>query len=1070
MRLCANCGSENQDDARFCDQCGTPVEATSGVSGERRQITVVFSDLSGFTAMSEHLDPEDVRAVMSDIFSRATKIIERYSGRVDKLLGDAVMSVFGDPVAHEDDAERAVRATIEIHAMVDELSPDYEARVGRSLQMHSGINTGIVVTSSSNVDTADTGPLGDTINVAARLEDLSQAGEILLGPETAKQVAHVFELADYGAHDLKGKTGLVPVSKVSGIKHARTGPSRRQAAFVGRHEELGILLAAVESVQDGARSVVTIKAEAGTGKSRLLEEFHQRVEDRVQWLEGRAYAYGENIPYAPLVDLISNAIGVGEDDTQNSIAEKLHSGIGSLVDGDNRVLDPFVRLYGLPERSNAALDKDSFQDRLLESLTRVVEALCGAGPTVIVLQDLHWADPSTVTMFEDLIGTITTPVVIIANHRPAFAGLRVEHRSIELGALSPRQTSEMVKSLLDTDAPPPALIEFIVERTDGNPFFVEEMVNSLVETGALVNNGSEWTISGALTDADLPTSVRGVIAARIDRLDTERRQVLREASVVGRQFLYEVIKRVSTATDTLDRSLTGLESADLIRERGHDEDLEYYFKHALTQDVAYEGLLKAERVDLHARAAAAIEAQFAGRLEEVAETLAFHYTQGEVVDKAVHYLRKAGDKAMERYALIESQAHFTKAYELITGAPSDAVDDGALVDLILDWAILFYYQADFVRLRQLLERHQDDVDRLGDETTRMWWLVWKGHAAGAQLDQTDNLRELDEALAIAERIGDQMGIAYAKTWTIWALFMKGDVSGSLSRLSEIDDWVTANRHIDPYPYFKSRLVSVYAACAGGHAEGVEDMCHDAIGFGQEVGNNRCIAVGYQGLAFHNSVLGNFEAAIEFGRRAAATAKDPIYRDTAYLTLSVAGTLTGNNALVLEAGEHLASVTEQGIDLTTPLFAQMAEAARLTTTGRLTEGIETLLKTVEEAEQSSRIWEGIFAEFFLGVIYSRIVTGELTADLKTLVRNPGFLPYLRRARKQAEPRLRAILDKTRRIEFLGAAHLIEVELAKFLLHRGEREEARRLLESALEYVSPFGEGEATARIRQLLANA
>ena len=232
LSICSKCGSENTDGARFCNQCGTPLAEPDRHRGERRQVTVVFSDLSGFTAMSEHLDPEDVQEVMARIFSRATEIIERYSGRVDKLLGDAVMSVFGDPVSHEDDAERAVRATLEIHAAVDALSPDYEPRIGRPLRMHSGINTGVVVTSSSAFDTADTGPLGDTINLAARLEDLSETGEILLGPETAALVRNVFELDDYGAHDLKGKTGQIPVVRVAGLRHERTGPSRRQAEFV----------------------------------------------------------------------------------------------------------------------------------------------------------------------------------------------------------------------------------------------------------------------------------------------------------------------------------------------------------------------------------------------------------------------------------------------------------------------------------------------------------------------------------------------------------------------------------------------------------------------------------------------------------------------------------------------------------------------------------------------------------------------------------------------------------------------------------------------------------------------
>ncbi|HEY6635378.1 MAG TPA: adenylate/guanylate cyclase domain-containing protein, partial [Acidimicrobiia bacterium] len=740
---CANCGFENPPGARFCNQCGNPLDTQPARTAEKRQSTVVFSDLSGFTAMSENLDPEDVQTVMGEIFARATEIVERYAGRVDKLLGDSVMSVFGDPVAHEDDAERAIRAALEIHASVDELSPGYEESIGTTLMMHSGINTGVVVTSTGALDMADTGPLGDTINLAARLEDLSERGEILLGPETARLVRGVFELEDHGAHDLKGKSGLVPVMRVTGFRKERSGPSRKQAGFVGRDEELSILLGAVERVNDGEGSVIGVRAEAGSGKTRLLEEFRSKIDDQVQWLEGRAYPYGENIPYAALIDLISNAIDVSEDDTPDSISAKLSATIGPLAGGEGRVLDPFVRLYGLPEREGSALDMDSFQDRLLESLVAVVDALCEQAPTVLVFQDLHWVDPSTITIIDRLITAITVPAVVVANYRPNFEGKLHGIREVELGALSPRQTGQVVSSLLADEEPPDELVEFVVDRTDGNPFFIEEIINSLVETGALVRGRDGWEVVGSLVEAGLPTSVRGVIAARIDRLQADRRRVLREASVVGRQFLYEVIKRVATLTATLDPSLADLEHADLIRERS-DPDLEYFFKHALTQDVAYEGLLKRERTELHARAAAAIEEQFAGRLGEVTETLAYHYTQAGLVDEAVRYLRAAGTKAMDRYALVEAQAHFQKAYELLAAGEDNR--DSELVDLILDWALLFYYQGFLLDLDEMLDRHQDAVDRLHDDTRRVWWLIWRGHAAGYKLDQTDNMKHLDEAI------------------------------------------------------------------------------------------------------------------------------------------------------------------------------------------------------------------------------------------------------------------------------------------------------------------------------------
>jgi class 3 adenylate cyclase len=1065
---CGKCGFVNPEEARFCNQCGSSLIDPTPRLSERRQITVLFSDLSGFTAMSEHMDPEDVQNVMSDIFSAATEIIGRYGGRVDKLLGDAVMAVFGDPVAHEDDAERAVRAVLEIHSAVDTMSISIEPKIGRPLVMHSGVNTGIVVTSAGTFDTPDTGPLGDTINLAARLEDLSAAGEILLGPVTAQMVESVFVLEDCGSHDLKGKSGLTPVMKVVGLKQTRAGPSR-QTTFVGRHEELGILLAAVERVQDREGSVIGIRAEAGAGKTRLLAEFSDRVRDKVQWLEGRAYAYGENIPFAPLVDLISNAVGINEDDTPESIANKLQTGIAGLVSDVDQVLEPFHRLFGLPVRSDAALDMDSFQDRLLESLSAVVDGLCERAPTVLALQDLHWADPSTIGVVSNLVTALKSPVVIVANYRPGFDGVLPGTREIQLDPLSPRQSRELVASLLEVDDPPSGVIDFVVERTDGNPFYLEELINSLLETHTLTRIDGVWRVEGSLDDASVPTSVRGVIAARIDRLDRDRRKVLQEASVIGREFLYEVIRRVATQTATLDPSLSDLERADLIRERQSQSDLEYFFKHALTQDVAYEGLLKRERATLHGRAAAAIELQFADRLEEVTETLAYHYTKAGDVEMAVRYLRAAGRKAMNRYALVEAQAHYETAYGMLTTAERNATVDRNLVETILDWAILFYYRARLVELDELLDQHQETMERLGDETLRMWWFIWRGHAAGFHLDQSDNMGFLDRALEIAVQMEDGAGIAYAKTWQIWGHFITGDPLAAIEIARDVDQWSTANRGDDPYPYFKSRGTVAYVLASVGQTEGLHEMCNDLIRFGERVGNNRCVAYGHQGLAFLDTLMLSFKDGISKGKQARNIAKDPIYSETANLTVAAAAVLDSNVTDARNAVDELRSAIDAGIDLPAPLFVSLAEAATMMSEGQLTSGINLLFAARKEAIDTSRVWEWIFAEMYIGTIFARIVTGEAAGGIRVILRNPGFLKYLRRAQKEAMPHLEAAVDAALASGFAGLVPIIQFEMAKLLIHEGDTAKARGILESVLASIRRCGEGEGTARVESLLAS-
>ena len=1068
MAACSVCAYENPDGARFCNQCGTQIQASPAAAGgaERRQITVVFSDLSGFTAMSENLDPEDVQSVMSEIFTAATRIVTKFGGRVDKLIGDAVMAVYGDPIAHEDDAERAIRATMEIHTAVDALSPRIEPRIGRPLIMHSGINTGVVVTSSGSMDTADTGPLGDTINLAARLEDLSEAGEILLGPETAELVRGVFELADHGSHDLKGKSGPVDVVRVDGLKANRGRPSRRQGEFVGRHEELGILMAAVEKVQDGERTVVGLKAEAGAGKTRLLDEFHRRVQDRVQWLEGRAYAYGENIPYAALVDLVSNAVDINEDDTQQSIAAKLHDGIEGLVDDLERILDPFHRLYGLPVRDGAGMDKESFAPRLLESVTAVVEGLCARAPTVLVFQDLHWADPSSVAVISALATDMRNPVVVVANYRPAFEGSLPNLREIVLGPLSPRQSTELISSLLDTSEPPAELIDFVVERTDGNPFYLEEIINSLIETRALVAADGSWEVHGSLAEADVPTSIRGVIAARIDRLDTDRKRVLREASVVGREFMYEVIKRVATETDTLDPSLADLESADLIRERHDEADLEYFFKHALTQDVAYEGLLKPERTRLHARAAAAIEQQFAGRLEEVTETLAFHYSEGAVIDKAAQYLRRAGAKAMDRYALVESAAHFEKAYALLSEAPPGDEIDRALVETILDWSILFYYRALLPDLDKLMETHQDVLERVGDDRLTMWWLIWRGHARGFIVDHRDVLDYLDRAQALAEALEDDDALAYIRTWECWALLLRGRTLDGIEVARDNIPYITSIRAREPYPYLKTLGMLAMAYATAGDQARSEATSRESIDFGQEVGNKRSSAMGLQMLGMRGLLSMSWDSARSYGDQACAVATDPVYLESARSSWGMTAATIGDNELLSSLVSDLDAALETGVRLIIPFAIDLLRAINELSGPEPAQAFEKLLGIEEEALAYDRRLEALYIAVFTGIVFARVTTGEAQADWRTLVRNPRVLRYVRQAKRESRPRLEALLERLGS-EWAGFAPMVHFELAKLLIHQRDKQAAAQHLRTALELIEPLGETEGSKRVQDLL---
>ncbi len=507
---CSACHAANPGGSRFCNGCGAalngdqaPGESDSEHHEERRLVTVLFSDASGYTQMAESVDAEIVRELMNLVYDKAGEIMSRYGGRIDKLMGDAVLAVFGDPVVHEDDAVRTVRAALELHTAVDELRPTFEARTGHSFQMHSGVNSGVVITSDLQGDKAS-GPLGDMVNVAARLQSLASAGEIYIGPETQALVAGRFTLTDLGERELKGRREPVKVTRVDGLRAAQAHPSRRSGGFVGRQEEFGVLLGAVDRLRDGESSLVTVCAEAGAGKTRLLEEVRSRLGPDVQWYEGRAYPYTADIPYAPLVDLFNSAASIDENDSAVQVREKLTGMVTGLLPGDDLALAAIGQLYGTTP-VDGAVDLEAFQSVLRAAVARLLDVVAARAPTVVCLQDLHWVDPSTAALVRDLMGAISEPVVMICNFRPGFELGAPGERLLYLSELSARQSREQLMSLLDGAEPPDDLLSLVTARADGNPFFVEELVNTLVDDGVLARRGDAWGAHDASRCGDRAT-------------------------------------------------------------------------------------------------------------------------------------------------------------------------------------------------------------------------------------------------------------------------------------------------------------------------------------------------------------------------------------------------------------------------------------------------------------------------------------------------------------------------------------------------------------------------------------
>ena len=684
---CQECRFENPDDAKFCMECGNHLTAAAPqfekpvVEAERKQATVLFSDLAGYTALTEKLDPEEVKEVMGRIFAEIGRLAKSYDGTIERFFGDEVLLLFGVPKAHEDDPVRAIRVAVEIHALMNKQSARFNEQIGQPLAMHIGINTGLVITGDEYIDKGRHGLTGDAVNLAARLTKLSKPGETLVGPETYRQATHYFEFEALGPIEVKGKAEPIQIYKVLSPRKQPTKLHRTHGAradLIGRDVEMAILEQSVEKLEQGQGTVIAISGDAGTGKSRLTREFKERLDlDKIQWYEGHAYGYTQNTPYYPLIDLLTHTFGIEEVDSSERIREKIESGVAFLLGADNQATAYIGGLFSLSYPEAAGVSPEYWKTRLQASIKEMVAALAKRGPTVICFEDLHWADLSFIELLISLLRIPSHSILFVCVYRPTFnlfdgqnpEILDKDYHEIQLHELSTLDAQSMLRSLLKSEDIPAELTEFVGKKAEGNPFYLEEFINSLIESGILIRESCGWKLTRTISEANIPSSINGVLSARIDRLQKSAKRILQEASVIGREFAFGILDAVTEMKGDLKSNLLKLQGLEFIYEKNLFPELEYIFRHALTQEVAYNSLLITHRKVFHEKIARAIETLYPERLEEFCEMLALHYSRSEEQEKAYHYLKLSGDKAYSRFANWESYRYYREAIAVCNRLP-----------------------------------------------------------------------------------------------------------------------------------------------------------------------------------------------------------------------------------------------------------------------------------------------------------------------------------------------------------------------------------------------------------------
>src|SRR5882724_6104665 len=781
---CASCGFANEPGEKFCGGCGTPLTAAprtpeprtsslqtytpahlaekilaarSDLEGERKQVTVLFADIKGSTELIEGLDPEDARKLLDPALHAMMEAVHRYEGTVNQVLGDGIMALFGAPIAHEDHAARSCYAALAMQAALRRYGEAVRHSHGLEMQIRVGLHSGeVVVRTIGNDLHMDYSAVGQTTHLAARMEQLASPGSIRLTAATLRLVEGMVQVNALGPIPVKGLTEPVEVFELVGASAVRR---RLQAAvvrgltrFVGRETEIAALVQALALAGTGHGQVVAAVGEAGVGKSRLLYEFiHSHHTQGWLALEATSVSYGKATPYFPVVDLLKRYMHVEDGDEPRTVQAKVTGHLLTLDEALQETIPALLALLdALPADSPLlTLDPPQRRQRTLAALKRVLLRESQVQPLLLVFDDLHWIDSETQELLDSLVESLPTAhLLLLVNYRPEYQhgwGNKTYYTQLRLDPLPPASADQLLQALLGDDPSLAPLKQLLIARTEGNPFFLEESVRTLVETGMLVGESVAYRLAQPLHSMQVPATVQAVLAARIDRLSREDKHLLQCAAVVGTDVSLPLVQAIAELPEVaLHRGLAHLQAAEFLYETRLFPEHEYTFKHALTNEVAYGNLLQERRRLLHAHIVEALEVLAGDRMAEQVERLAHHALRGEVWDKALEYCRQAGEKAMTRSAYHEAVGYFEQALRPLQHLPERRDTREQAIDLRLALRSALLPSNDSRRIlaylceAEVLAAAIDDHRRLG-------------HISGYLSVQFRNTGAYDQAIAAGQR-------------------------------------------------------------------------------------------------------------------------------------------------------------------------------------------------------------------------------------------------------------------------------------------------------------------------------
>jgi len=821
-RQCANCATEFSTTANFCPQCGHPVglaeenlrsaspqghtpvhlankilAAKTAVEGERKQVTVMFADVKGSMEFVVGRDPEDAQRLLDPVIERMIEAVHHYEGTVNDIMGDGIMALFGAPIAHEDHAVRASYAALKIQASVKHYGDEVRHSHGVPLAVRVGLNSGeIVLRAVSNDLRTDYTGVGETAHLAARMEQIAKPGSILATAETKKLAEGYVEMKPLGPLPVKGLSEGIPVYEVTGAGAARTrlqaAAARGLTPFVNREAEFDQLVRAKQIAASGHGQAVAIVGEAGVGKSRFVDQFLQ-AQHATDWLvlESNPAPYGRTTPYLPVIELLRQYFNISSRDSTASIRQKVAEKISALGPSLQQAMPPLLDLLDLLDDQHPfrSLDLVLRRQQTYQAVIRLLLRETEIRPALVVFEDLHWYDSLTLGLINELlVAAQSARLLLVVTYRLGYADPWKNHpnyRELRLDPLMDASLVGFLRALLGSDQSLSTLKSFLAERASGIPLFVEEIVRTLIDTDVLNGARGSYRVARTFSGSDVPPTLRAVLAARIDALPTAEKRLLQEASVIGQDVPFSLLRSICGLTDEVLRGRLGnLQAAEFLYPTQLFPELQYSFKHSLTRDVAYNGVLRDRRHAIHSRALNAIETIYADRLAEQVERLAYHAVRSEQKEPAVHYLRQAGAKAAARAALPDARKWYEQALDILKSLPETAAALEQSFEVRLELRTVLRQLGEVREMLDQLREAEALAARLKDD-------LRLGRVCGFTTAVLSNLDQLDEAVVtgrrcveIAQRIGDLKLSIIARSNLAEPYYLRGEYAQAVEIASE----------------------------------------------------------------------------------------------------------------------------------------------------------------------------------------------------------------------------------------------------------------------------------------------